>query len=58
MPCSEQSNAVAATPVEQRLQQHNLSGGFYADIEQLESHWDQLDDQRKIMYAQMSVLTR
>lgn len=58
LPCSEQSKDDAARSVQQRLQQHEPSGGFYADIEQLESHWDKLDDPRKIMYAQMAVLTR
>lgn len=42
-------------------QQHQPLGadsGSYADVLQLQSHWEQLDDARKVQYAQMAVLTR
>jgi len=37
-----------------KLQAHNS----FAAIEALEHHWEQLDDERKKMFAQMAVLTR
>jgi hypothetical protein len=40
-----------------RLQQQ-LSGGTFSGIEALLSHWQQLDDARKLQYAQMAALTR
>lgn len=51
--CREQ-----ASDQQQQRQQQQLAGGCYADIEQLQSHWDQLDGARKVMYAQMALLTR
>lgn len=40
-----------------RLRQQ-LAGGTFSDIEALLSHWQQLDDARKLQYAQMAALTR
>lgn len=58
LPRSEhkQPSLVPVPPLQQRLQQRH--SGFYSDIEQLESHWNGLDGSRKIMYAQMAMLTR
>lgn len=54
--CSEQAQQAPIPPVQQRI--HEQHSGFYTDIEQLESHWNLLGDTRKVMYAQMAVLTR
>lgn len=60
--CSEHSS----TPLQQEQQQaagdarlqQQLAGGVYADVEALLSHWQGLDDARKLQYAQMAALTR
>jgi orotidine-5'-phosphate decarboxylase len=43
---------------QQQQQEQQVAGGCYADVQQLQSHWQELDASRKVMYAQMAVLTR
>jgi hypothetical protein len=61
-PCASSAAAcreLSATQAEQApQQQQQLAGGCYGDVEQLQSHWQELDAARKVMYAQMAVLTR
>lgn len=35
-----------------------LGGGTFAEVQQLEHHWDELSDERKTTFAQMAMLTR
>ena len=58
-PCRDLSaNEQPQQQQEQQQQQQQIAGGCYADVEQLQSHWQDLDAARKVMYAQMAVLTR
>lgn len=50
------STGSVSSSIEWLLQQQ--AGGTYADIQALLSHWEDLDDVRKLQYAQMAVLTR
>jgi hypothetical protein len=62
--CSEPSSALPQQQQQEQEQeqdqglQQQLAGGVYADVAALLSHWQQLDDARKLQYAQMAALTR
>lgn len=56
--CSEGSSALPQQQQQDQWLQQQLAGGVYADVQALLSHWQQLDDARKLQYAQMAALTR
>lgn len=54
---NREETPAARQSASERLQQQ-LDGGTFIDVEALLSHWQDLDDARKLQYAQMAALTR
>lgn len=54
--CREQKKAAGVGA--SKASEDALTASTYDDIKALEDHWQQLDDERKTVYAQMAVLTR
>lgn len=56
--CFPSISAVCRERQQQQQQVAAKSGMCYGDVDSLQHHWDKLDAQRKVSYAQMAALTR
>jgi hypothetical protein len=57
-PCSPAQVGAQAAPAPPPDSKGTLASGSFAEVQQLEHHWDQLSAERKTSFAQMAALTR